>query len=70
MNDITTPLKLCSTCRFWQATAERSSGICRRRAPTSTAVAMVTAPEYKYVLKTVWPSTGPGDYCGEHEVMP
>ncbi len=55
-------IKLCNTCRHWQASADRSGGICRRNAPITTAVATATGD----VLKTVWPSTGPGDYCGEY----
>ncbi len=55
-------IKYCKTCRHWQVSADQSNGICRRNAPITTAVATTTGD----VLKTVWPSTGAQDYCGEH----
>ncbi len=55
----------CSTCRHWQAAAQRQSGVCRRNAPIAIAA---WAPEAN-LLKTVWPSTMPNDYCGEHKYI-
>ena len=56
----------CSHCRHWQATPEKTSGICRRHAPVTMAVvAPMKMAESGMVLKTVWPSTGPKDYCGD-----
>ncbi len=61
-----TTSKTCLTCRHWQSTPERTSGICRRNAPITIPVLAPTAGGMSgSVLKTVWPSTGPADYCGE-----
>ncbi len=55
----------CSTCGHWQSGAEQQMGICRRNAPITIAA---WAPQAD-LLKTVWPSTQPNDYCGEHRPL-
>ncbi len=54
--------RTCATCRHWQPGAQAEVGVCRRNAPIAIAA---WAPQAN-LLKTVWPSTLPNDYCGEH----
>lgn len=50
----------CANCKFWQKNTD-AWGECRRQAPQPC----VTLERHAQP-STLWPATGPGDWCGEY----
>lgn len=54
----------CATCKYFVVTSDRDvelkSGTCQRYAP------MANGLKHGYLGRSVWPTVGEKDWCGEH----
>lgn len=60
-----TPEPSCGACAFWDSRRGLKGGLCRRWGPDRIAITDGVAGSL--YAASGWPTTGPGDWCGEFE---